>query len=1197
MGFLFVFWDIRDIRKDAMIMKKILAMLMVATLLFSSISLPAMAATNPTVETGVATYSLGKQYFSNLTVSGDGIRTILISFSENVTSGDKINLPGTPAHFAVSSSSNFYNRRINIDAGVSTSDIQNYLRGVGYTVVSPTQTVSITVTTESITSDTYYNSDTQHYYQYIPDTSSYWTTAYTAAQNMSYMGRTGYLATITSKAEDTFLNDISGGKTGWLGGTILANSGTKVNASGVPTVNGQYYSSMDTTSVNDGWYWACGPEIGNVFYTINTLLEPGFGANSSGAATADAENTSTYYNWARGTVSYEPNNETNTSGILSTSMNYETCLTTLKIDNNTGKQGTLFSWNDKQYTTAGTGTWDAKGYFVEYGDKSIGDNGSGSVTFGTDSGVLKAGPTLTSGDVLRSSDTAGTIEFTSDRPGAYYYTVVADGADAPTIDTSGAGTSCNAGENVITNPVGLTAGAKDIYIKAKDTAGIVSDAIKLDIPVPSDVELTDASWLTSTTYTCSVELSSSAKLITLSVNSGYFTIPSLGSGTLTFLGGTNDASYINTYTSGTQQFESAILSFTNIDAAESLLGGIVYHTTASDSQTITASASTVSPLSGDVYFNGHFYRYVSGNIDWPSAVLAAGNTEDPYFGGRGYIATATNQAEHSILLKLTDTGGGGSDHWYDAWMGGLWQRNTGSVATPNIIRGTDGSEITYNHLLSATTAQKTALLQDYTRYFSDFDTNDNSTYINANTGTVKYYWIDGPEAGQEIAYNADGFSPWHSGEPNGGDFVYIGWEGAYWDDLSAYSGDNIASGYAQLSGYVLEFSGFGSGSTAGITKDDTKTVAIVDHTTPPVDITPYEGTYDGSAHDAVTLSGTISGDVVTYSTNGTDFSSTCPKNTGVGSQTVYVKIQRNGYTPWTSEGQTSVISSKPITFNLVTTISPAEYTGLPFVPLPEVTFGSITLVKDVDYTVGYSNNTDIGIATVTITGKGNYSGTASKNFAIYKKNAGVDNGEAQGLQITADGLENLYNDSEIYTDEDRRIEEIGGQISIELSAQLINGITGDRTLIEKLAQNKTIALILDLSLFKTVSPFGETSEEPIKINHISGLLTLVIPIPDNVKGKTGIALYRVHGSVASMIPIGEINAIDGEYCTIDGENVTLHVRNFSTYAVAYDSALTGMGDNETNPDTRDYTTTVPLVVLGFCSLLIAILYGKKRKAI
>ena len=53
---------------------------------------------------------------------------------------------------------------------------------------------------------------------------------------------------------------------------------------------------------------------------------------------------------------------------------------------------------------------------------------------------------------------------------------------------------------------------------------------------------------------------------------------------------------------------------------------------------------------------------------------------------------------------------------------------------------------------------------------------------------------------------------------------------------------------------------------------------------------------------------------------------------------------------------------------------------------PEVTVkdGSTLLTADTDYTVSYSDNTAIGEATVTITGKGIYLGTATKKFTIDK---------------------------------------------------------------------------------------------------------------------------------------------------------------------------------------------------------------------
>ena len=58
------------------------------------------------------------------------------------------------------------------------------------------------------------------------------------------------------------------------------------------------------------------------------------------------------------------------------------------------------------------------------------------------------------------------------------------------------------------------------------------------------------------------------------------------------------------------------------------------------------------------------------------------------------------------------------------------------------------------------------------------------------------------------------------------------------------------------------------------------------------------------------------------------------------------------------------------------------YTGEAIAPTPTVRLGDDLLAANEDYTVDYSNNTAIGMATVTITGKGNYYGTAVKEFYI-----------------------------------------------------------------------------------------------------------------------------------------------------------------------------------------------------------------------
>ncbi|MCD8148252.1 MAG: leucine-rich repeat protein [Clostridiales bacterium] len=60
------------------------------------------------------------------------------------------------------------------------------------------------------------------------------------------------------------------------------------------------------------------------------------------------------------------------------------------------------------------------------------------------------------------------------------------------------------------------------------------------------------------------------------------------------------------------------------------------------------------------------------------------------------------------------------------------------------------------------------------------------------------------------------------------------------------------------------------------------------------------------------------------------------------------------------------------------------YTGEAIKPLATVVYNGVTLEEDVDYTMSYSDNVEIGTATATIKGRGDYSGTVSKTFTITK---------------------------------------------------------------------------------------------------------------------------------------------------------------------------------------------------------------------
>lgn len=80
-----------------------------------------------------------------------------------------------------------------------------------------------------------------------------------------------------------------------------------------------------------------------------------------------------------------------------------------------------------------------------------------------------------------------------------------------------------------------------------------------------------------------------------------------------------------------------------------------------------------------------------------------------------------------------------------------------------------------------------------------------------------------------------------------------------------------------------------------------------------------------------------------------------------------------------------VIEQKSITKAKISSIEKQVYTGRALQPKVTVKYAGKVLKQNIDYTVSYKNNKNIGTATVTIKGKGAYKGTVTKKFAITVK--------------------------------------------------------------------------------------------------------------------------------------------------------------------------------------------------------------------
>lgn len=127
-------------------------------------------------------------------------------------------------------------------------------------------------------------------------------------------------------------------------------------------------------------------------------------------------------------------------------------------------------------------------------------------------------------------------------------------------------------------------------------------------------------------------------------------------------------------------------------------------------------------------------------------------------------------------------------------------------------------------------------------------------------------------------------------------------------------------------------------------------------------------------------------------------------------------------------------TSYPITNCTTTNLSSQTYSGLPIKPKIVVKYNETILYKDIDYTIEYKDNINVGTATITIKGIEEYSGTKTITFKIIK--ATVNKPTIQGT-YTYNGEEQIVNlnnfDENIMTISNNKRTNTGKQnITIEL---------------------------------------------------------------------------------------------------------------------------------------------------------------------
>ncbi len=142
--------------------------------------------------------------------------------------------------------------------------------------------------------------------------------------------------------------------------------------------------------------------------------------------------------------------------------------------------------------------------------------------------------------------------------------------------------------------------------------------------------------------------------------------------------------------------------------------------------------------------------------------------------------------------------------------------------------------------------------------------------------------------------------------------------------------------------------------------------------------------YTGAAQDLITAGSSTTG-TVQYSLDGTNYGTSIPQGTDAKEYTIYYKVVASpGYNDIAPASFKVSISPKTVSSPTIT-LSQTSYTYDGTAKEPAVTMkDGETAIPNAEFTISYSNNTEVGTAVVTITDKegGNYTVSGSATFSI-----------------------------------------------------------------------------------------------------------------------------------------------------------------------------------------------------------------------
>ena len=396
----------------------------------------------------------------------------------------------------------------------------------------------------------------------------------------------------------------------------------------------------------------------------------------------------------------------------------------------------------------------------------------------------------------------------------------------------------------------------------------------------------------------------------------------------------------------------------------------------------------------------------------------------------------------------------------------------------------------YGQLGDGTTTDRTSpvaiQIYDHTNVLKSTKESSESVSASSDQHTSKF-----------AGYNANGIYNFYALKDKNADKLLSDDNILYVDQVRADANGNISVTYTPKTAYDSPYE-----FVASITQIDISNA----------DVTAESFTYNGkmqTVKPVVKVNGYTLHSGIDYTLSGAYIA----KNAGEYTYTIVGKGDFVGYIT-----KTFTINSTDLNNCDVLIPDSATYTGKEIKPNAVVKIGDVALEKDVDYTVEYQNNLNVGIGSVVIKGKGNYSGRKVCRFDITNcdiseiSKINIQDCTYYGKAVVPEMvLEN--NGTALVKDKDYTVT-FKNNDSVGTATAVINGIGNYSSTIEKTFQIKLPIGDIDMSETIDVKDATLVMQYGVKLIDLSDEQQIIADVNNdnilNIKDATMIQKYVVN---------------------------------------------------------------------------------------